>query len=233
MKATGALAALVMLVAAGSSPAQMTYGWVQGTHYAPSPGYLGMISTSPYYTTYSYGMNGHPAQYYASWAQGAYPTYMTSINYPTIYGSYGYQYAPGRMTYGAVQADYTTAPMVYGYYLPPQNSVSAWRVIPDTASTPINPTASIDVRLPADAALSFDGTQMTQRGALRHFVTPALTPGNTYAYDISATWNQDGREVSRTRHLTLRPGDHLTVDLTTPEPAATSTLKTKPLPKQQ
>jgi uncharacterized protein (TIGR03000 family) len=190
-----------------------------------------MVATSPYYTTYTYGANGQPAEYYASWAQSNLPTYMTSINYPWIYGSYGYQYAPGRMTYGAVLGNYTTSPTVYGYYLPPQNSTSAWRAIPDTASTPIRTMAAIDVRLPADAELSFEGVRMAQRGTLRRFVTPELMPGNSYTYDINATWNEDGREVSRIRHLTLKPGDHLTVDLTTAEPAATSTLKTKPLPR--
>jgi uncharacterized protein (TIGR03000 family) len=193
-----------------------------------------MVNTSPYYRTYTYGLNGEPPRYYASWAQGSLPTYMTSINYPTIYGSYGYQYAPGRMTYGAVQADYTTAPTVYSYYLPPRDSAS-WRVIPDTATSPIITTAAIVVRLPADAALSFQGVWTTQTGAVRHFVTPALSPGDSYTYDISAAWTEGGREVTRKRHITIHAGDRLTVDLTTPQegPEGTSTLRTRPLPREQ
>jgi hypothetical protein len=62
----------------------------------------GMHLTSPYHSVDTTpNMNGYPPEYYAADATSALPTYLTSINYPTIYGSYGYQYAPGRFTYGA------------------------------------------------------------------------------------------------------------------------------------
>jgi uncharacterized protein (TIGR03000 family) len=69
--------------------------------------------------------------------------------------------------------------------------------------------------VPADAVLSFQGKTMTEEtGALRQFQSPPLNPGRTYSYDVRATWkDENGREVTRTRHLTVRAGDHLSVDL--------------------
>src|SRR5205807_10324894 len=61
---------------------------------------------------------------YDSYATGTLPTYLTSINYPNIYGSYGYMFAPGRFTFSAQPADYTTAPTIYGVYAPETNARS-------------------------------------------------------------------------------------------------------------
>jgi uncharacterized protein (TIGR03000 family) len=206
-------------------------GWAQGTLYAPSPGNLDFHSTSPFYTTYGYNMNGFPPNYYAGYATGTLPTYMTSINYPWIYGAYGYQYAPGSFTYGAGQSSFTTAPTVYGVYVPPASSLTAYRVFPDTAMTPIQTTASVDVRLPADAELRFEGVPMMLRGTLRRFTTPALDPAGNYIYTVSATWTENGQEVTRNRQVGIRAGDRLTIDFTTPTngETGTSTLRTRPL----
>src|SRR5262245_10874983 len=72
-----------------------------GLFYSPSPGGLSLRPMSPYYRVYGGGeWNAYAPQYYSSFMTGGQPTYLTSINYPTIYGAYGYQYAPGRLTYG-------------------------------------------------------------------------------------------------------------------------------------
>jgi uncharacterized protein (TIGR03000 family) len=189
----------------------------------------GMTATRPYYTyPYSPAMNGFPMSNYTGYAQNRLPTYMTSINYPWIYGAYGYQFAPGRFALGAEQSYYTTAPTTYGADVGLDASMRANRVLPDTAQTPLNRSATIDVRLPADATLSFQGTRMNQTGQLRHFVTPPLAAGNTYTYDVAASWMENGREVSRTRNVTIRPGDRLQLDLTTVAPEESPTLRARP-----
>jgi uncharacterized protein (TIGR03000 family) len=155
---------------------------------------------------------------------------MTSINYPTIYGAYGYQYAPGRMTYGVTQSSYTTAPTVYGAFVPGPNAyLRGQRYLPDTAVTPLQTTATVDVRLPEDAELTFQGVRTNQTGAFRRFQTPSIDPGTNYSYDVRATWTVNGREVTRDRHVALRAGDHLTVDFLTAGDN-TSELRTRELP---
>jgi uncharacterized protein (TIGR03000 family) len=215
---------IVLLLSCAPSSAQ-PYGWVEGTRYAPSPG-----SSSSYYVQYGYTLNGFRPRAYSAYATGNLPTYLTSINYPHIYGVYGDISAPGRLVYGAAPGDFTTAPNIYGVYSPVTNALVAGPVVPDTASTPVRLTATVNVLLPASADLTFEGVRMGQAGDYRRFVTPPLTPGSNYTYDIRATWRENGQEVSRDRRVAIRAGDELTVDLLTPsaEDRGTSILRTQP-----
>ncbi len=52
--------------------------------------------------------------------------------------------------------------------------------------------ATVNVYLPPDAELWFDGKKMTQTGAYRAFVTPLLIAGKAYSYMVRATWVQAG-----------------------------------------
>ncbi len=219
----------VLLFACSPAPAQ-SYGWVQGTRYAPSPGYLGESYSSPYYTTFGFTLNGFRPRFYDSYATGTLPTYLTSINYPNIYGSYGYMFAPGRFTFSAQPADYTTAPTIYGVYAPETNALVATPALPNTAATPLQTTATINVVLPANAELTFQGVRMAQMGDYRRFATPPLVPGNNYTYDIQATWRENGQVVTRERRVPIQAGDQLTVDLLSPAPSSegTSILRTQP-----
>jgi len=225
----GTLAALALLLA-GSRGAAQYYTRV-GTAYAPSPGWLGLIDTSPYYTIRAPAeMNGYPYRHYSYYVSGNLPTYLTSINYPTIYGAYGYGYAPGRFNFGLGTSEFSTAPTIYGVMVPSSSTLTASRVLPDTAATPLASTATITVRLAPDAELRFDGVKTSQTGSVRSFVTPALDPATTYAYVISATWRERGKEVTRTRHAEFRVGDQVSLDFNVPSEGGTSTLRAQPLP---
>jgi uncharacterized protein (TIGR03000 family) len=229
-----AVAALLLPLGGERASAQMYYGRIR-TYYNPAPGYA--YSSVPYYTG-TYPFNGYPPTTYTWYAQGSLPTYMTSINYPNIYGAYGYQFAPGRYTYGVSPSAYSTAPTTYGYYVTDEATQPTFRAAPDTAARPLRTvdvpegtTASIDVRVPADAELRFDGTRTSQTGSLRRFVTPPLSPDTNYRYDVTASWSEGGQQVTRSRRVPVRAGEQITVDFTTPETPTqegTSTLKTRP-----
>ena len=49
------------------------------------------------------------------------------------------------------------------------------------------------------AEVWFNGTPTTSTGPARQFASPPLTPGTRYSYDIRATWNENGREVTQTQ----------------------------------
>jgi uncharacterized protein (TIGR03000 family) len=70
----------------------------------------------------------------------------------------------------------------------------------------------IAVRVPADAEIWFDGKKTSQTGPVRYFETPPLEPGREYSYEIRARWNENGRQVERTRHVTVHPGDRLALN---------------------
>jgi uncharacterized protein (TIGR03000 family) len=212
-----ATAAALFATILSAGVAQAQYYSRFGTFYAPSAGTF--TSAQSYYGLPAYGdLNGLPPRYYSSYLSGGLPTYLTSINYPTIYGAYGYQYAPGRMTFGATEPSYTTAPTIYGVYQPLSNSfLTADRAILDAAASPMESTAIVNVRVPANAALTLQGVRTTLTGEVRRFQTPTIVPGMFYSYDIVATWNDNGREVTKNRHVTFRAGDQLTVDFLVPE----------------
>jgi uncharacterized protein (TIGR03000 family) len=174
---------------------------------------------------------GMAQSYYSSPNTGL-PTYMTSINYPRIYGSFEYPRPMGTIQPGgAQQSPFTTSPTIYSVYTTPsangggENHLSA-------AMTPLQATAFVTVWVPADAELRFEGIRTDPRGTFRRFTTPPLIAGREYTYDIHATWTENGRQVTKTRHVPVRAGDRLYVDFRVPETTqeVTRALRTRPLP---
>jgi uncharacterized protein (TIGR03000 family) len=74
---------------------------------------------------------------------------------------------------------------------------------------------ALDVRVPTpDAQVMIEGQGTKQTGTMRRFVSPPLTPGKTYTYEIKCTFTQDGQKMTRTETVEVRPGARVTVDLT-------------------
>jgi uncharacterized protein (TIGR03000 family) len=73
-------------------------------------------------------------------------------------------------------------------------------------------TAHIHVTVPAGAKLWFDDEGTTQTSSERFFESPPLTPGD-HRYNIKAQWrDQDGKVVTRTRHVDVRANASIDVD---------------------
>ncbi len=214
--------------AAGPSQAQTSYagggalsGYTSGSQIDRRP--LVPVSAYPATTLYLPGYRG------SMWS----PIFMTSLNYPGVYGSYAMGVANNSLYY--------REPMVY----PRDNSavVSAvsTTIIPPyanpamglrttTLATPASGTASVRVLLPADARLYFEGVPTAVVGPDRLFESPALALGRNYRYDIRAVWGENGREVVKTRSVVVHAGDRVRVDFTTPADLEEApTLKTRPI----
>jgi uncharacterized protein (TIGR03000 family) len=80
-----------------------------------------------------------------------------------------------------------------------------------------NRAVLIDVRVPADAKIWFDDDPTKQTGAERQFVSPRLTPGKYYEYQIRAQWNQNGKKLDRTQRITFQAGDQIHLDFNSVE----------------
>lgn len=65
----------------------------------------------------------------------------------------------------------------------------------------------INVTVPANAEILFGNFKTTQSGAQRAFVSPPLDRGRDFTYDITAKWQEGGRQVVRTRQVTVHAGD--------------------------
>jgi uncharacterized protein (TIGR03000 family) len=94
-----------------------------------------------------------------------------------------------------------------GYYLPEMGMMG---------DTTMNRPALINLSVPEGATVWFDDAKTQQTGQFRQFVSPPLAAGGEFAYDVKATWNQDGKEVTRTRHIPVHAGEVLNIALDAP-----------------
>ena len=70
-----------------------------------------------------------------------------------------------------------------------------------------NREVTVNVSVPDGAEITFNGSKTAQTGARRAFVSPPLAPGRDYVYDVTARWQEGGREVTRTQRVTVHAGD--------------------------
>jgi uncharacterized protein (TIGR03000 family) len=130
--------------------------------------------------------------------------------------------------WGAYPASYTvTTPVViiastpastYRRDVPvePRVRPAVWPAIPYRAAPRTDARAELDLRVPAESAeVSLNGVPMRQQSGInRRFVTPVLEPG-TYTFDVRVSWRDaNGKEVTRTRQVEVRPGEKETIDFT-------------------
>jgi uncharacterized protein (TIGR03000 family) len=156
------------------------------------------------------------------------PIFLTSINYPGVYGAY---------TSGVAAYAYNTRPaaptfhprldtVVISEHLPrfvPPPAVADW--LPEA-------TAGVNVIVPAEASVWVQDVRMYATGMVREFVSPPLVAGQDYTYKVRASWIEDGHEVVRNQVVHVAAGKRVNVDLISPPaPAAgTTTLRAGTLP---
>lgn len=77
----------------------------------------------------------------------------------------------------------------------------------EQAPMPRGDTAEVIVNVPDDAEVWIEGAKMKQTGGRRRFTSPSLVPGHSYAYEIRASWTENGRKVSDSKSITIHAGD--------------------------
>jgi uncharacterized protein (TIGR03000 family) len=162
------------------------------------------------------------------------PTYLTSINYPLVYGGYIYPFPMGSLMFGARPRPFSSAPIVYGDYYTRttlttgMSSAALSTSLPPTLTTN---SAVLNVRVPAsDAVVTLNGVRMYETGLGRTFTVPNLIPTTMYTYDITASWPEGSRQVTKARTVNFQAGDSITIDfLREPGSAGTAVLRSQPL----
>jgi uncharacterized protein (TIGR03000 family) len=151
---------------------------------------------------FGHGGFGHRGFGYGGW--GYYPGYSYGYSYP----GYGYSYPSAG----------------YGYSGPAP-------VIVDSTPTPAEPAQNytyiehrdgdnigrVHLHVPASAKVWVDGEATKQKGSDRDFMTPPLRSGQEFTYTFKARWNQDGRNVERTKQVRVKANDTAKVDFTAPK----------------
>ncbi|MHB1426507.1 MAG: EF-hand domain-containing protein [Gemmataceae bacterium] len=73
--------------------------------------------------------------------------------------------------------------------------------------------ATIQVDLPEDARLTFDGESTISTGSHRVFLSPPLSRGREYSYTLRAELMRDGEAAFLSKTITVRAGEETPVDL--------------------
>jgi hypothetical protein len=169
--------------------------------YYPYHGYRGYTyHNRPYY----YGGGG-----YYPYSSGTYG-YSGYYNYPY----YDYGYYPDYYDYG-------TYPYAANTYIPPAyETVQGPSVTPTYGSPPaVAPNQAlivVDVPVP-QAQVWFNNVPVQQNSIAQAYITPVLSPGVRYTYDIRARWiDFGGSVVDQTRPLAVLGGNQVTVDFRQP-----------------
>jgi uncharacterized protein (TIGR03000 family) len=135
------------------------------------------------------------------------------------YGGYGVGHG-GYGMYAMPYGGYSSYQMPYGGYglsgapaLLPQASTASDVEVSGPLDKPPPHRAVIRVRLPqSQADVSFDGKKVDTFGKSRTYVTPELT--GSRAFEVTATWTQNGRTSSAREQVTVSAGQVRTLDFT-------------------
>jgi uncharacterized protein (TIGR03000 family) len=171
---------------------------------APAQQYRGYYYSNGYWWAYNTYRHGYNPGYYAR----PYPVSPHGVA-PGHYGGYSSPApAPGSGK-GTVKSG---AVYTYPWPGPVASSPPAGLTAGAAAPAPTGPSpVEIEVWVPADAAIWFDGARTTQTGTVRQFVSPPVTPGHDYTYVVRATWQENGREVTQSRRITVHAGDQVSI----------------------
>jgi uncharacterized protein (TIGR03000 family) len=137
------------------------------------------------------------------------------------YGGYrGGYYGDGWYAPNGVIVD-NSAPIIYSdpAVLTQNPVIQTQSFYPPADATSSAQTATVDVRVPPNAEVFFDGDATRQRGPERIFQSPPLEPGKKFHYDVKVRFNDNGKMVEQTRQIAVKAGAKTDVDFTRPESA--------------
>ncbi|HUG93950.1 MAG TPA: CAP domain-containing protein [Planctomycetaceae bacterium] len=83
-------------------------------------------------------------------------------------------------------------------------NVAEFRIEPDRAL--------LEIHLPDHAVLEIQGIRTNSSGAVRHYRSTPLVPGERYVYDVRAVWRENGQTRNVVREVRVQAGKHVVVD---------------------
>lgn len=202
------------------------YGYSSFGGYRPYYSGFGNRSFYPGYSRNLYGLGGfgyYPYGLGYGYGSGYSPYGYSGLGYSSSY--YGYGSAYPNLSYSSnsiyVNPGYLTpgfSGVVQSGYTPPVDTYAAPADYNGTNGVPqvsAEAPAYVEVRVSLDAEVWFGGYKTTQTGSDRNFVSPPLSPGKSYAYQVRARWNSNGQPVEQERSVVVHAGERVVVDFLT------------------
>ena len=83
-------------------------------------------------------------------------------------------------------------------------------LLPAIASEEASPVR-LSVFVPPDAKLMVNGKLTTSTGPIRSFISPPIVPGYHYIYEVTATWEENGKTIIHSKEVIVTAGSHASV----------------------
>jgi uncharacterized protein (TIGR03000 family) len=174
---------------------------------APEPvtaQYQGYYYSNGYWWVYDTYRHGYNPGYYAR----PYPVYPHGVP-PGHYGGYAYPPPASGSGKGIVKSG---AVYTYPWAGQAARTSPAGATASATNPAPTGPApVHIEVRVPADASIWFDDAGTTQTGTVRQFVSPPVSPGHDYTYEVRARWKEGEHEIVESRRITVHAGEQVRI----------------------
>lgn len=135
-------------------------------------------------------------------------------------GGYGGGYGLYRPYYGGTTIVNPTTIVMTPPATPPLGGPGG-TAAPPVAQTPPPPdnAAHLQLMVPQNAEVLFNGDTTTQMGTVREFVSPPLTPDKSFDYTITVRYiDANGKSNTDRRVIHVRANDWFRVDFTRPAP---------------
>lgn len=149
-------------------------------------------------------------------------------NYGTPPGIFGPRYGLRHSSYGRGYEGAAQSGIGFGLYRGGQRPPTASHVrpnfdtvapgnfvdTPDLQPVPVTRPLHIEVHCREDAMILIDRQETKQTGTTRVFATPSLSTAEEVTYEVRATWEVDGKPITKLRAATGKGGDRVVVDFT-------------------
>ncbi len=197
------------------------YGGNMGGYGGCTGGYAGYAGSMGCTGGHAGSMGGYAG--YAGCTGGGYAMFPGSMGGYATYGDYygngsyaGYYGAGYPITYNSFYGPSYSMPAFsnQGTAFSGQENFGQQRNSTEAGQTRANPDeATLVVDLPANARLTIDGQPTQLTSATRTFITPPLQSGREYYYDLKAQLDRNGKTLTATKRVTIRPGQETRVHL--------------------
>ncbi len=181
----------------GSRPWGSGYGYPGYGYGYPGSGITVGFGSGRYGAVINYG---YPA--YGTWSGG--------YDQPMVrsYATPGYTVSPAYSTGGVVQ---TSGGVLTGGVVQAGGTVVQGGGIVQASSVAAAP-AEIEVTVPANAEVWFNGEMSTEAGEQRKFVSKELQPGMPHTFTMKVRWMNNGQDTTRELTIPMHPGEDSKMD---------------------
>jgi uncharacterized protein (TIGR03000 family) len=206
-----ALAASVLLVQAGAAPGAPHGGRAVGPVY--HGGYARPYGHYGYYGRgWGPGYGPYHGFYRPYYGYGYGFGFGIGVGFYAPYYGYGYGYP---YPYPA----YPTAVVVSGSAPTAAGPVVGEPPPADQATPPKDDAAHLQLIVPENAQVLFNGGATTKTGRVREFITKKLIPGKSYTYVVEVRYSDTtGKPVVDRREIHIQANDWFGIDFTRPAP---------------